>query len=129
MKRLNLIALAAALLLSGTAFATDTYLPGNDNRFQLTENKSGGGFYWTDTSSGHTWLMSITKKEWVYCGHPPGATSGDVSMFMPYCNRNGRGVFILNTQNGKGWFYDGKKWTALGKPSRQSNKNSAPTGY
>ena len=105
--------LAAVMCVS--VFAEDEYLPGKD-KFQVCENKSGGGFYWLDSTTGDMWLMDTAKKAWVYCGKPEAAAVGEIGTYLPYTNKNGRGVFVLNVATGEGWFYDAKYWKALGKP-------------
>ncbi|MDD4737050.1 MAG: hypothetical protein PHP44_13205 [Kiritimatiellae bacterium] len=103
------------ILLTAPVFAEDEYLPGKD-RFQVCNNKSGGGFYWVDSTTGDAWLMDSARKGWNYCGKPEGAPPAEIGTYLPYPNRNGRGVFVLNTSTGEGWYYDSKTWTPLGKP-------------
>lgn len=129
MKKLSMILLTLAFLTIAVK-ASDQYLPGTDNRFQIAESKSGGGFYWVDTANGRTWKMDPVKKEWEYCGKPSTGKVGSIGAYIPYSNRNGRGVFILNTSDGQCWFYDGKKWSDIGKPvPRNEDQTTSRIGY
>ena len=119
MKRIGLM-LCLLVMLAVPLFAEDEYLPGKD-RFQLCENKSGGGFFWADTSTAEVWLMDSGRKGWTPCGKPDEAQPAEIGTYLPYPNRNGRGMFILNTFTGDGWYFDGKLWFSLGKPETKSD--------
>lgn len=116
MKRIWVTGLLLAVLC-GPVFAEDVYLPGKD-KFQVCENKSGSGFYWVDSTSGDVWLVDVSKKGWIYCGKPEEAAAAEIGTYLPYPNKNGRGLFLLNASNGEGWYYDGRYWKVLGLPEK-----------
>ncbi len=101
-----------------TAWSVDNeYLPG-EGTFQLCPNKSGGGFYWVNTATADVFKVNVRNHQWEFCGNPAGEGSGATQTYLPYLNTNGQGMYLLDTQSGKGWFYDGKKWTDMGKPDK-----------
>jgi len=101
--------------LATGAFAEDMYLAGNE-KFRAADDTTGPGFYWVDSTTGRTWLMDMARGRWVHCGAPEGATPSPVGTFVPRSNKSSPGLFILNTATGEGWFFDGRRWKALGIP-------------
>lgn|GEM_PF-4266153 len=85
-------------------------------RFKACENKTGAGFFWTDTTNGQTWWLDPGQWQWVPLGVPEGATAAPPGTYLPYANKSGDGVFVLNTVTGEGWWTNGKEWRKLGKP-------------
>ncbi len=117
MKKWILVLLISVCSLSAFA-AGDQYLPVNAT-FQLCPNKSGGGFYWVDTTSGDVWKVVGRKNTWTYCGNPVHKGAGETGTYVPYKNDNGNGMYLLDTLTGEGWFYDGKKWRSYGVPKKE----------
>lgn len=109
-------ALAVLVLFSSTAPIRAEYEPTTE-KFKACENKAGSGFYWTDTTTGGTWLAEPGRMQWVSCGLPKGAKPAPPGTYVPFENRSGAGVFVLNTATGEAWWTDGKTWKPFGKPA------------
>ena len=106
-------------------------------RFVACENMAGGGFYWVDTTSGKLWFAVLSnngKDEWIYVGQPKDAKPDEIGTYVPRANKNGGGLFILNTSTGEGWWaMPGQEWKAFGKPNDErqlppaASTNRTPT--
>ena len=90
-------------------------------RFQFCENTGGTGFYWLDTTNGNLWRLNPATMEWNFLGAPRGANSTVKGTYELLSDRNG-GVYVLNTDNGKGWWNDGAIWKVIGEPARRMEK-------
>jgi hypothetical protein len=93
-----------------------------DKRFQSCENTGGSGFFWIDTATGDLWKTAHPELEWIFLGSPRGASSGRKGTYQLLSDRKG-GVYILNTDNGEGWWTDGSSWKIIGELSRRTKKS------
>lgn len=109
-------AIAAWVLVCATWVCAENEFVTSSDKFRLCDDKTGAGFYWTDSTTGRTWTMDTARGRWVLCGSPEGATPGPVGTYVPHENKSGPGVFVLNTATGEGWFYNGRSWKVLGIP-------------
>jgi hypothetical protein len=41
---------------------------------------------------------------------------------MPYENKTGDGLYVLNTGTGEGWWANGREWKPLGKPAEAAGQ-------
>ncbi len=137
MKRMIVQALLfATVLLSGIlAFSEESKVPelNKADRYVSCDSYSGGCFYWVDTTSGKVWLAVAVKEGivWKFMGQVKDANLGENGTYIPYASETSRGLFILNTATGEGWWTNWKDWKNLGKPSDvgQSEKtDSIATG-
>jgi hypothetical protein len=92
-----------------------------DKRFQSCENIGGSGFFWIDTVTGDLWKAAPPNLEWIFLGSPRGANSGYKGTYQLLSDRKG-GVYVLNTDNGEGWWTDGANWKIIGELSRRTKK-------
>lgn len=93
-------------------------------RFRAAEHVAGAGFYWVDTMSGQLWLMDATTMSWIDCGVPAQATPSAIGTYIPYRNKSGSGIFILNTTTGQGWWCNAGEWKELGVPGASAHRDS-----
>jgi hypothetical protein len=93
----------------------------DEKRFTACENIGGSGFYWLETTSGNLWWMDPAAMEWNFLGDPRGANSSRKGTYELLSDRNG-GVYVLNTDNGEGWWTDGTTWKIIGELSRRVKK-------
>ena len=93
-----------------------------DKRFQSCENLGGTGFFWIDTATGDLWKAAPPNLEWIFLGNPRGANSGYKGTYQLLSDRKG-GVYVLNTDNGEGWWTDGSSWKIIGELSRRAKKS------
>jgi hypothetical protein len=93
-----------------------------DKRFQFCENIGGSGFFWIDTVTGDLWRTSPPDLEWIFLGNPRGANSGHHGTYQLLSDRKD-GVYVLNTDNGEGWWTDGTSWKIIGELSRRAKKS------
>jgi hypothetical protein len=90
-------------------------------RFQSCENIGGSGFFWIDTTNGNLWWLDPAAMEWNFIGTPRGANTSRKGTYQLLSDRNG-GVYVLNTDNGEGWWTDGTTWKIIGELSRRVKK-------
>ncbi len=117
MRRIAGLIILATALITGTGFTSE--LSKITGKYMVCDNHAGAGFFWVDTTTGKIWWSDMTGKEkieWKYYGQVQGAKTGDVGTYVPQVNKNGGGLYILNTVTGEGWWTNGKEWKALGKP-------------
>lgn len=87
-------------------------------RFQAVENTGNSGFYWLDTTRADLWRLDPEAMEWIFLGAPRGSGTGRNGLYQLLSDRKG-GVYILNTDDGEGWWTDGAVWKEMGEPSRR----------
>ena len=61
------------------------------------------------------------KNDYKYVGQVKDAKTGEIGTYIPLANKNGGGLFILNTATGEGWWTNGTEWKPFDKPS-EANK-------
>jgi hypothetical protein len=92
-----------------------------ERRFLACENTGGTGFYWLDTTNGNLWKLDPDGMEWRFLGEPRGAQASRNGTYTLLSDRTG-GVYVLNTDNGEGWWTDGVEWKRIGELSRRVKK-------
>jgi len=92
-----------------------------EDRFQACESPGNPGFFWIDTVTGDLWRLTPPDMEWTFLGNPRGANSGRKGTYKLLPDRRGA-MFVLNTDNGEGWWTDGTTWKIIGEPSRRVKK-------
>ncbi len=132
MKKLLLSAVLLAALTAGAQTTTFTPVPPvivqpsasdqpfaieEKTRFQACENIGGTGFFWTDTVTGNLWRVAPPNMEWNFLGSPRGANTGRRGTYQLLSDRAG-GVYVLNADNGEGWWTDGTVWKNIGELRR-----------
>jgi hypothetical protein len=90
-------------------------------RFQAVENTGNSGFYWLNTANADLWRLDPETMEWIFLGSPRGSSSGRNGQYQLLSDRRG-GVYILNTDDGEGWWTDGTAWKEIGEPSRRQRR-------
>lgn len=134
MKKLLLLSsLLATISISAQTLTTSTPKPVIINssydsssteektRFQSCENIGDSGLFWIDTVTGDLWRTTPPDLEWIFLGSPRGANSGRKGTYQLLSDRKG-GVYVLNTDNGEGWWTDGTSWKIIGEPARRTKK-------
>jgi hypothetical protein len=132
-KIIGLIVLMAVLMSGIMVIAKDskTWNSKALGRYMACDNPRGGGFFWVDTTSGTIWRAEYRapKTIWVYIGQINNGRVEKIGTYIPQANRNGSGLYILNTVTGEGWYITGSKWTkgkkykSIGKPEYLEKKN------
>ena len=124
-----LVALSTAQAVF-TAFAEPQ--PGNSStqrpvpqeyyrRFVAADSFNGQNFYWLDSTSGHLWEFDRSLEEWEDHGRHKEMGRGPNGTYILWSDRRD-GVYILNSDTGKGWWFDGTRWESI------DPANSAKTG-
>jgi hypothetical protein len=129
MKKVLLLALLLPALttLAEEPAKTVVFRPSHDSssleedRFQACESPGNPGFFWIDSVTGDLWRLAPPDMEWTFLGNPRGANSGRKGTYKLLPDRRG-GMFVLNTDNGEGWWTDGATWKVIGEPSRRVKK-------
>ncbi len=93
----------------------------NEPRFKACESPGNVGFFWIDTISGDLWRVTPPDLSWEYLGSPRGANPGHHGTYQLLADRRD-GFYILNTDNGQGWWTDGTTWKIIGELSRRLRK-------
>jgi|GEM_PF-2362439 len=90
-------------------------------RFQACESPGDPGFFWIDTVTGDLWRLTSPDTGWTFLGNPRGANTGRKGTYKLLPDRH-NGIFVLNTDNGEGWWTDGTVWKNIGELSRRMKK-------
>lgn len=81
-------------------------------RYVGQHNAQSQGFYWLDSTTGHLKEYDRSLEEWedhgTYQGMEPGPKGTYILMSDNY-----DGVYVLNTQTGQGWRFDGSDWLRI----------------
>jgi hypothetical protein len=101
--------------------ASDPSSTREEARFQACESPGNPGFFWIDTVSGDLWRLTPPDLAWQFLGSPRGANPGRKGTYQMLPDQHGA-VFILNTDNGEGWWTDGTTWKIIGELSRRVKK-------
>ena len=81
-------------------------------RFVAADSETGQNFYWLDSTTGHLWEFDRSLAEWEDHGKGKGMTPGPKGTYMIWSD-NRDGVYILHTDTGNGWWYDGSRWQVI----------------
>jgi len=66
-----------------------------ENVLQRVSNHAGAGFFQMDTKSGRIWWLKSENEKGIYIGQPEKAAEGKTGTYVPYENKSGAGLFIL----------------------------------
>lgn len=81
-------------------------------RFVAADSFSGQNFYWLDTTTGRLWEFDRSLAEWEDHGTGKGMPSGPKGTYILWSDKRD-GVYVLHTDSGKGWWYDGSRWQII----------------
>lgn len=106
------------VLVQPSSSDASSYAVEEKTRFQACESTGNTGFFWIDTVTGDLWRLVLPDREWVFLGNPRGSNTGRKGTYQLLSDRNG-GVYVLNADNGEGWWTDGITWKNIGELSRR----------
>jgi|GEM_PF-1486906 len=126
----NLAAMLLFVAMTGLLSAAENVpspLPdtGPKSRYLVCDNHQGGFLFWVDSTNGKVWRLDWSKEKmfWRYLGQLPNVQAGESGTYVPYPNKSGGGLFILNPATGEGWYCTGNigkdNFRPLGKPVEQ----------
>lgn len=133
-KKTMILALLAMLVQSSVfpAMAQTNNLPRSEQRrpvpkeyyrrFTAIDTVTSRNVYWLDSTTGHLWQLDRSLTEWEDCGTAKGMTPGPNGTYMLWADRQD-GVYVLNTETGKGWWYDGNRWEKI-DPADSAQKDN-----
>lgn len=131
-KMISAILLAVAIQASGAAPAEKK--PENSSvdrpvpqeyyrRFVAADSFNGQNFYWLDSTNGHLWEFDRSLSEWEDLGKGKGMTPGPKGTYILWSDKRD-GVYVLHTDSGKGWWYDGSRWQIIDPADSATEENN-----
>lgn len=91
-------------------------------RFVALDIARETGFFWLDSTTGNLWQFDRSLARWENHGRQPGMTSGPKGTYT-LLSDNRDGAYVLNTETGKGWWFDGSRWQII-DPADSANEDN-----
>lgn len=89
-----------------------------EKAIQEVVNHAGPGRFQVDTTNGSIKWLKTEDGEAGYFEQLEIASIGEPGTYVPYENKSGAGLFVLNTTTGETWWTNGQSWAkpATGRP-------------